>query len=121
MNDSELRVEICDAMNHAFLFGLRQLREHRERQHLSRGAFRFWQVAGAVAQVSKTGLKMQRDGIVDLGADVSVAKKLAQFIAALRPDHVLMKDVKSMRRSLERFDRRVESFRCQPRIGQQTI
>src|SRR5580693_10684333 len=106
MNDSELRVEICDAMNHEFLFGLRQHREHGERQHLSRGAFRFWQIAGAVAQVSKTGLKMQRDGIVDFRADVSVTKKLAQFIAALSPDHVLMKDVKCMRGSLDRFDDR---------------
>ena len=44
-----LRIELRDTLHHGFLLRFRQLREHGERQHLSRGAFRFWQLAGAVA------------------------------------------------------------------------
>src|SRR5580704_8276205 len=64
---------------------------------------------------------MQWDGIVNLRADFPVAKKLAQFIATLRPDHVLMKNVKCMRRSLQRQDWRITFLRYKPRIRQQTI
>ncbi len=64
---------------------------------------------------------MQRDGIVNLGADFPLAKKLAQFIAAGDPDHVLMTDVKCMWRSLQRPHSRVTLIRREPGFDQQTI
>src|SRR5580704_2831429 len=64
---------------------------------------------------------MQRDWIINLGANFPLAKKLAQFIAAGGPDHVLMTDVKCMWRSLQRPYSRVTLIRREPGFDQQTI
>src|SRR5580692_2983436 len=119
--NKRLRVELRDTLHYGFLLRFGQLRKHGQRQHFRRSVFRLRQVSSPVAQVSETRLQMQRDGIVDLGAYFSVAKKLAQLIAALSPNHVLMKDMKCMWRSLDWCDRRIHSFRCKPSIGQQAI
>ena len=50
---------------------------------------------------------MQRDGIVDLAADLTRAEEFAEFVAAVSADDILMKNMVSVSRCLGRPQRGV--------------
>src|SRR5713101_8522848 len=52
-----------------------------------------WEVARLVAERGIEGLQVQRKGIVDRAADVSIRKVTLQSVALFHPDRVLVVDV----------------------------
>ena len=64
---------------------------------------------------------MQRDRIVDFGADLAIGQELAKFVATLGSNHVLVVHVMGMRRSGEHADGRISGRGDQPRLRQQQI
>ena len=62
---------------------------------------------------------MNRDGIVHLAADSSTCYEFAEFITALHPNYILMKDVEYIRRAVQDADWRARPAGNQPRTCQQ--
>ena len=86
-----LRIEFGDRLHHPALLCFRQLRKHRQRKHFAGGAFGFGEISFAVSQISETGLQVERNRIIDFRADLQIGQELAQLVAALGANHVLVK------------------------------
>ena len=119
-------VELRNRCHHALLLVFAQLGEHGQRQHFFGGALRLRQIAGLVSQIGEALLQMQRNGIVNLGADTLLGQETSQLIAPPRADHVLMVDVIGLGKRRQQRDRRLRSHGLraglhQPRIRQQPV
>src|SRR5271170_6258715 len=71
-----LAVEIRNTGDDPALLFFGQFGEHWQGKDFFRGAFGFGEIAFAVSEVHKTGLQVQRDGIVDFGPDLARRKEL---------------------------------------------
>src|ERR1700692_2341376 len=83
-------VEGGDGVDYGLLFVLAQLRVDGQSQDLGGSLFGGWEIAAAVAVGCQAGLFVQRDGVVDLGADAAFGEVLAQGVAARRANDVLV-------------------------------
>ena len=92
----QLAIEVRDTFHHPALFFFGKFGEHGQGQYFFCGALGLGKVAFAVSEINETGLQVQRDGIVDLSPDPARGEKLAQFLAAVGPDDVLMKNMISV-------------------------
>src|SRR5579863_161889 len=90
---ASLAIEIGDALRYPALFFFGEFGEHGQGQDFFRGAFGFREVAFAVSQIGETGLQVERDGVVDFGADFAGGEELAQVVAAESADYVLVENV----------------------------
>src|SRR5260370_36553720 len=95
-----LAVEICTALYCPALFLFGEFGEHGQGQRFFASTLSLWEIPFAVSEIHETGLQVQRDGIVDLGANLSRSKKLAQLVAAVGADHILMENMVGLRGSL---------------------
>ena len=75
------------------LLVLAKLGEDGYRQHFLRGPLRLRQIARLVSQIRKTLLQMQRQRVVDFGADLALAQEVSQFVALPGADDELVVDV----------------------------
>src|SRR5258706_15809784 len=99
LEECTLAVEICNALYHPALFLFGEFGEHGQGQDFFGRALSLREIAFAVSEIHKAGLQVQRDGIVNLGANLSSSKKLAQFFAAVGADHILMENMMGLRGS----------------------
>src|SRR5258708_35015762 len=106
LEECVLAVEICNALYYPALFLFGEFGEHGQGQHFFGRALSLWEITFAVSEIHETGLQVQRDGVVDLGANLSRGKKLAQFLAAVGADHILMENEVGLGGSLWKLNRR---------------
>mgnify|MGYP000982639143 CR=1 FL=1 len=57
------------------------------------------QILPAIAEMAETFLLVQRDGIVDFGADARVFQPLLEFVTLRATNHILMKNVGPVRQN----------------------
>ena len=74
-----------------------QLGEDGQGQDFAGGALGFGETAFRVAETLERRLQMERDGVVDLRADFALGEELAQAVAAVGADDVLVPDVMGAR------------------------
>src|SRR5450631_3108808 len=70
-----------------------QLRIDRQGQRLERRALRLRKIPATSPKVAEAFLQMQRHRVIDLGPDATLGEELAQIVAALAADHVLIEDM----------------------------
>ncbi len=88
-----LGVEGADGGDDGLLLVVAEFGVEGEREDFGGGAFGFGEVAGVVPEEAKRGLQMQRQGVVDLGADALGGEVGAEFVSSRGADDVLVKDV----------------------------
>src|ERR1035437_6117124 len=92
--DSEISTQkLGDGGDDGLLFVLAQLGEDGQGQDLSRRSLGLGEAALAVAEALQRRLQMERDGVVNLRADLALGQKSAQPVAAGGADNILMPDV----------------------------
>src|SRR5689334_16112970 len=75
--------------------------KHGQGEHVSGCTLRFGKSSRHVAKVGEALLQMQRNGIVDFCAHATLFEEVAQLVAALHTDHILVKDVLALRKRLK--------------------
>ena len=72
-----------------------EIREDWNGKCFIRSFFRFWEVAFLMAEILEAGLEMERDGIIDVAADVGLFQGVPNFLAfaVMDADDVLVEDV----------------------------
>src|SRR4051794_25113924 len=83
---------------------LRELRKYRQRYDLSRRALGFRTAPCLVTEVCETGLKMERERVVDRGADTPLFQEGLQIVAAGNAERVLIEDRDVARLHVWRLD-----------------
>src|SRR2546421_5080663 len=91
-------IELRDRPHHVPLLVRRQLGIDGERERLLGGPHGHGAVLGFPAQRGEALLQVERDRVVDLGADLGPAEVLPEVVPPLRPDDVLVEDVAIARR-----------------------
>src|SRR5437868_5579874 len=71
---------------------LRQLRIDRQRQHFLCGAFRLGAASFFISQIGETGLKVQRQRIVNRASDAAILEKTLKLVALGDANRVLIED-----------------------------
>src|SRR5208337_4101831 len=85
--------KLGDGADDRMLLVLAKLGEDGQGQHLVRRSFGFGEAALFVTEVLQRCLQMERDGVVDLRADLALGEELTQTVAARGADNVLMPNV----------------------------
>jgi len=75
------------------LFGVEEFGVDREGEDFGGGALGVGEVAGLVAERLEGGLQVERDGVVDLAANLAGGEVVAESVAAGGADDVLVEDV----------------------------
>src|SRR5258708_33201758 len=104
LEECVLAVEICNTLYYPALFLFGEFGEHGQGQRFFASTLSLWEITFAVSEIHETGLQVQRDGIVDLGANLSRSKKLAQLVAAVRADRILVENMVDLRGSVEHMN-----------------
>src|SRR5437867_3080275 len=81
-------VELHQCIYHLLLLLASDLRVHREGKDFFGQFLGDWKGARAVAQMRVCLLKMERNWIMDPGADILLSQVFLQLIALLRPDDI---------------------------------
>src|SRR5258708_34234956 len=97
LEECVLAVEICNTLYYPALFLFGEFGEHGQGQRFFASTLSLWEITFAVSEIHETGLQAQRDGMVDLGANLSRSKKLPQLVAAVAADHLLMENISDLR------------------------
>src|SRR5258708_29599438 len=104
LEECVLAVEICNTLYYPALFLFGEFGEHGQGQRFFASTLSLWEITFAVSEIHETGLQVQRDGIVDLGANLSRSKKLAQLVAAVGAGHILMENLVGLRGGLGKLN-----------------
>ena len=78
----ELAQKLRDGRHHRLLLVFAQLGEDGQGQDFASRTLGFREAAFGIAQALQCVLQVQRDGVVDLRADLAASEELAQRIAA---------------------------------------
>ena len=78
--------------------------EDGQGEDLAGGALGLGEAALFVAETLERRLQMERDGVIDLRADFALGEELAQAIAAVGADNVLMPDVAAAAHFLRKYN-----------------
>lgn len=91
----ELLEEAADGLDDVVLLVFSQFGEHRQRECFAGGAFGFGEVAFLVAEVAEAVLQVERDGIMNFGADAVLCEVRGERVALAvgDADDVLVEDV----------------------------
>src|SRR6266851_5381011 len=104
LEECVLAVEICNALHYPALFLFGEFGEHGQGQDFFGCALSFRKITFAVSEIHEARLQVQGNGIVDLGANLSRSKELAQLLAAIGADHILMENMVGLRGSLRKLN-----------------
>ncbi len=82
-----------DAIYHVFLGVARDFRINRQGQRFAGRASCFREIARLITEIFEARLLVERERIIDRRIDLVFRKVLAQFVALLSSNHILMVDV----------------------------